>query len=446
MASTTYTAEWLHTPSSEFATTRGRRVTWVLSLTIASLFMLANDQWTNSLRNESLGSSALMSEYVTTGDTARKLCILGLGICGFFMFMRRGPNQAYFRGLLGSVILLFAAWCALSVVWAETPSLTFRRVLSTGCIGMAAIGTARVLSPKQIVSMCLQGSLLIICLGFLAELSLGTFQLQAADYRFTGTAHPNPQGVRCALACLAALHLASMQPKRRLLYWALAAFAFIFLLLTKSRTAFMALVLSQGVYWAVTARARSMAVGILGITWVAALVALLFRRANEGVAEAVLMGRGDVGTANLSGRVPLWELIVPDIAHHPWLGYGFGGYWTTDRVADVSNVLSWAVPNGHSIYIDTMLQIGVPMTALIVIAIVLTIFRAYGRDRRRPLVGYGFFATVLLFGMLEGTLESFLLTRWGAYIMLTALASTVFYRIHAQDSLDSEHTRLVPQT
>ncbi|MCD0156955.1 O-antigen ligase family protein [Deinococcus sp. 6GRE01] len=64
---------------------------------------------------------------------------------------------------------------------------------------------------------------------------------------------------------------------------------------------------------------------------------------------------------SLTGRVPLWEVLIGEINVHPWFGYGYGVYW--DNLSTVgSNLLSkltWIPYSSHNTLIDMVINIGV---------------------------------------------------------------------------------------
>ena len=54
----------------------------------------------------------------------------------------------------------------------------------------------------------------------------------------------------------------------------------------------------------------------------------------------------------LTGRTEIWAGLVPDVMNQPFLGYGFSGFWTLDRV------LEHVIGEAHSGYLDVCLQLG----------------------------------------------------------------------------------------
>ncbi len=64
--------------------------------------------------------------------------------------------------------------------------------------------------------------------------------------------------------------------------------------------------------------------------------------------------------ATLTGRIPMWEALVPYIRERIWLGYGFGeAFWKTSLEAAVSQAAGWGVPFAHNGYIEVLLSTGI---------------------------------------------------------------------------------------
>jgi exopolysaccharide production protein ExoQ len=62
---------------------------------------------------------------------------------------------------------------------------------------------------------------------------------------------------------------------------------------------------------------------------------------------------------SLSGRTDLWVGAIGKIAEHPWLGYGFRGFWSADSGApDIWQVVGYKPPHAHNGYINMSLDLG----------------------------------------------------------------------------------------
>jgi O-antigen ligase len=74
-----------------------------------------------------------------------------------------------------------------------------------------------------------------------------------------------------------------------------------------------------------------------------------------------LFARGDTSRtlSELDGRQRLWEYVWEnDVAQRPWLGVGFGSYWTTTRLPAVWRAAGWKAPFAHNGYLDELAATG----------------------------------------------------------------------------------------
>jgi len=75
-----------------------------------------------------------------------------------------------------------------------------------------------------------------------------------------------------------------------------------------------------------------------------------------------MMGRD----ASLTGRLPLWQVVLETIQSRPFLGYGYSGFWNADSI-DVLYLwqrAGWPAPDSHNGYLDIVLQVGIVGLAL----------------------------------------------------------------------------------
>lgn len=126
------------------------------------------------------------------------------------------------------------------------------------------------------------------------------------------------------------------------------------------------------------------ALGVAGVIGLMALWMRLRRRPVLRLGLAFLIGWSAVavGTAmvwfpqevfalagrdaSLTGRVPLWQAIWPEIGRAPMLGYGYAGFWNaaSPTVQTIWRYAGWQAPDAHSSVLDIMLQLGAVGLAL----------------------------------------------------------------------------------
>ena len=57
----------------------------------------------------------------------------------------------------------------------------------------------------------------------------------------------------------------------------------------------------------------------------------------------------------------IWEVVLPQMMEHPWLGYGFSSFWLgleSAQSAYVWSVMKWNVPHSHNAFLDLVQEIG----------------------------------------------------------------------------------------
>jgi len=93
---------------------------------------------------------------------------------------------------------------------------------------------------------------------------------------------------------------------------------------------------------------------VLFACWTVLAVASVLIIAPDALLGA--MGRD----ATLTGRIPLWGMVVGEIARQPFFGHGYAGFWIEDSrdVQYIWKTIGWAAPDAHSGYLDVALQFG----------------------------------------------------------------------------------------
>jgi exopolysaccharide production protein ExoQ len=352
------------------------------------------------------------------GTLTRQLALGSLGLFGATAFAWPGRRQIHLESLLGVLCLSYLAWCAATLLWTDDLGTSLRRLAAMACEIMAGLAIAKHASARQLVWIVFWCTLSWLGLGIAAEFSQGTFRPWHADYRFSGIFHPNEMGVACALLAASALYLCAGRHSLRRVLLPIAALGGVLLLLTGSRTALAALVLAMVVLWFVTARRSGKLLYASVITVAGSMIILAL---SVGMltfsTKSVALGRDDHDVSSFTGRIPLWRELVQVYAHdRPLLGHGFGAFWTAKRITDVSESQGWAVPNAHSSYIDLVLGVGFIGAVLYLSAMFLAIAVALRKEIHLPKAGFGFIAILIIYGLVDGVLESTVDATWFASV------------------------------
>jgi O-antigen ligase len=318
------------------------------------------------------------------------------------------------NGALASLMLFFLIWILLSVTWADERALSARRLVVIATLCSGALAVACTLTPREIMLFVLFSSFIYLLSGVASEVALGTFTPAAERYRFSGTLHPNNQGVNCSLIVLASLTASQMEKRWKPVYLACAGFAFIFLMLTKSRTSLLAFLVTFAVYaFLVYGKSRRFFyVGTLGVTALLFILLVESDLVAPALERGMLMGRTDQdisGTMSLTGRLPLWQNLLEYAEAKPFQGYGYGSFFTVDHIREISDRQGWPIAECHSVFLEVLLGLG--LVGLLAYTVIQFIGMAraaqYFHATQDP--HYAFLGGLLLLGVVGGLSESTLL-------------------------------------
>jgi exopolysaccharide production protein ExoQ len=405
---------------------RAGDVPWLRLILLAVLFFLTTQDIFLSLDKKFDRPAGDLVSQTAKGNPRRQFAFLGLGALGIAGLLARRRRRIAIEGLWPSLFVFFVAWIALSFLWSIDGTMSAKRILQLGILGLCAFTMATRYSEAVLPAFVYVTTLGTLLVGLGAELALGTFSL---GDRFAGTQHPNAQALNCALLVLSATALAVGAPRARLLLLRLTtAFALGALLLTRSRTALTSLLLALTLRWiASLSRWRAVA-AIASLAWVGALVLLVGGdRIAAFASEGVELGRAETDFATFQGRTGVWQACLEYARQRPVLGHGFGAFWTPDHIQAISSSLGWGVPDAHSAYVECLLNLGLVGVASYVLLLMGGARAAFLRARALDDPGSRFIFSLMLFVVPHGVLEAgpsqvslpmFILT-WGFLSLLS---------------------------
>ena len=337
-----------------------------------------------------------------------------LGICG--AMWDRGKTLTKLDWALVFPFLLWG-WCFTSLFWSVDPSLSVRRIAHLGMAVMGGLGISLFLKRREVPWAILLSLSYLVITGFVAELYHGTFVPWKGYYRFSGVGHSNETALFCAVVIVAGRMLLLIEGERassvlfsqRTAIMVIIAIAGMFLILTKSRTTILSLI--TALLFTQIAISRSVGAWMIltGLITSGALLGLLIASLPTSVANTFFgvatVGRSD-HVSSLTGRLPLWGEILKDMEEYPISGYGYGAYWTTKKVEDFAQLFHWEPPNGHSIYVDALIETGPAGAALMAIALAATFLIGLNYYRRSKNIAALFTVAMVCLATIHGVAES----------------------------------------
>lgn len=387
---------------------------WALALAGAALFFAVEYNpgaaWTEERALPSEAASILaaqdMARSAARGTLQRQVPLLILGAAGVVGLLRRGGARLGARGALAWLVIAYLGLLAASALWSDDLSLSARRLLAFTMMSAAIAATVRRVPAEDVVAWALLASAGYVGIALAVELGTGAFQPSSYGYRFSGVYHPNTLGTFCAMLALAAAAIAPRSTRRWLVY-AMGAAAVALLVLTRSRTSLVAVLLALTVQRLAGARPSRGILALVVVSWAACLALLVGGDALlPRMAGALLMERTDTDVGSFSGRTWLWDVLLEYVAQRPVLGYGLGGFWTPRHLQEVYRGAGWAAAHAHSTYIEQLLQVGVVGLAIYVLTALAGIGRAVVHLNRTGAAGPAFMLSLLVYCLLIGALET----------------------------------------
>jgi O-antigen ligase len=125
----------------------------------------------------------------------------------------------------------------------------------------------------------------------------------------------------------------------------------------------------------------------------------------------------------LSGRLPLWQTLLPHAAERLWTGHGFGAFWTPDRFSEVYAAVRWSAVVAHNGFLEELLATG------LVGLLLLLAFWTYGMYLSWQLGPSGYLvfswlALFLYFNAMATIIESYY--QFPTFVSFAALALVAF--------------------
>lgn len=397
--------------------TKNRRVWfWLVALGLLAVCVFARADWRISFGYDTLEDVDDLQVNLAQGKLVRQLAFAVLAVAGTWGLIRPGASRLRVQGTaLGAVAVMLTVWCFASALWSDNPSLASRRFFSMGTTIVASVALAKHFTSRDVMQLAFvcAGSHLVLDIAF--AVAFGNFRPWEPGFRFSGLLHPNHEAANCALVILSSIalvrgskpgSLATTTKQWRVAYRALAATAFVVLLLAKSRTAIAATLLGYCFLLLQGAGRRARIFAVSGAISVAC-AAILFSGdlVADGLSTGATLDRPDSDVSTLTGRVPLWEELLDYLAAQPLSGYGYGSFWTPQRIFFISESQGWPVSHAHCDYIDIALALGLVGLTLYVLTLVLAITSSLTAHRENQFAAHDGCAALIVFVAVGGIAE-----------------------------------------
>jgi O-antigen ligase len=325
------------------------------------------------------------------------------------LFINRQKALIYLRNT--KLLWAIVAMAFLSVLWSDVPNFAFRRCLNMLATSGFGLYLACRYSPRQMLR--LMGWALLIAMAcsivvvlFWPDIGIDS---QLTDYAWKGVfVQKNTLGRLMALGVLVFMFLASDSKDHRRAYSFASVLCVGVIFASRSATSALAVPILLSLVWLYAlSRKRSFrfvfASAIVAAIGIACSVTVL----TDPSDLFALAGRD----ATLSGRLEIWNAVLPKIMAHPWLGYGYSSFWLgmqSQASADLWSLLHWQIPHSHNGFLDLAEELGLIGLGLFLAGLIVSMSRGLRWARYQQanigLWPLAYFSFMFFFNLSEGSI------------------------------------------
>jgi exopolysaccharide production protein ExoQ len=358
-------------------------------------------------------ASVAGSQSASTGSLLNQVLITSFGLVGalFLPAAIRRFDRAF--QWLVALWILYLGWAAASLAWSVYPPLTVRNVVafvlvSVGCFGLGAGFYGSLPNGRDLFLRH------VFWAGVLSALVI----LLPLPFRFQQYDLLSPTGrlaiggdfgkyvalpVMCALLALVATSILGVRRwQRRDWFWVVV---FVLpLLVLKTRGPILWGMLALAIFYLLYKTRVQDRVVQAGMLFVVGVGTYIYY--SENVLETIFgplvpyLTRGNAeATMNLTGRVPLWQVLLEEVAQGPWLGAGFAAFWGSPSF----QVVQLTAPSAHNGYLEELLNTGVVGLAILLAFCLVTLTVVSRRARGGDPLGWLVFLYMVYYLLLNMT-------------------------------------------
>lgn len=285
-------------------------------------------------------------------------------------------KSSVITAIRGKVLWLLLGLALVSFLWSNVSDFTLRRslvLLGTSWFGLYLAARYRLKEQLHLLAWALGIAALLSVVVTLAFPSFGLMSKMHHGAWRGIFQHKNPLGRAMDLGALVFLLLAiSTRTYLSYIMWAGFGLSVSLVLLSTSKTALvllLTLLLLLPLYKALRWNYTLVLPFFITIICVSAGTSILLMDNWENILAG--MGR----EATFTGRTVIWTAVLDKIWEHPWLGYGFAGFWGSTQEELLNNIVLRDAAHSHNGFLDLWLNLGL----LGLLLFLLTLLAAYSR-------------------------------------------------------------------
>lgn len=344
-------------PASQSAATESKRLllkvrTWLL---MVPLLYFAADGRLLTKNKEYAGEFSSNGD--ATGGAVARIEQLFVWCLACFIMSPAFPRiaRAAARHKAFSVLALLAF---VSISWSPDPVDALRRSVLFGLTLLFSLYLAEYYDPQEQMLLILFTGVIAVIASFLV-----VFLLPGFGYGYEGEwkgifGHKNDLGMYVIFLVSPAFFMRLKQSLVGIATAGILGLAAVLVLMSQSRTAWL-LAFVFGCYvcaYKLIARFRRRDAVLLSITVMSIAGVMMSLAVTQYDSLLRLLGK----TSDLSGRLQIWKAVAFAISKHPYLGYGYGGFWNQSQGESMNVIMAVGFPlnHAHDGYLNLWLQLG----------------------------------------------------------------------------------------
>jgi len=323
------------------------------------------------------------------------------------------------------IIVLCLLWCGLSFLWSIDTPLTFRRAVALLMTTILGLLLATRFNWKELIQQYAYLFLLLAIIsvlvvfinparGVMSEIHVGAWRGLWVEKNYLGG--QMSRGVILMMCAFA------LSPSRGWLWVPAGLLCFLLVIMSTSKTALLVSLICIGTFVMLRLFRRF---PFLRIPVLYSIVA------GSGLFATIMIVSPDfffdlIGKERtLTGRTDIWKLLVTSIKEKPYLGYGYGVYWSDPLGPSyyVRSILQWGVPTAHNGWIETWLSVGIVGVVMFATHMLLSIILCVWKIFKGGIETYWAVLAVLSFTIFSLSESSILQQNdltWVIYVSTTA--------------------------
>jgi len=360
-------------------------------------------------------TSAETAAAVASGTLRIQVLVLSFGLVGSFFLpaalKRFDPKFQWVAALW----VLYLCWAFASLSWSIYPASTIRNVgafvlVTVGTFGLGAGFYGNLPNGRDLLlrHIFIAGVLSALVVLIPLPLHLDQYDLLDPSQRVSVGENVSMttfvvRPVMCALLVLVGTQVLQVRRwRKRDWYW--VAILILPLLALKARGPILWCMLAFVIFYLFyKSRIRDRVLQAALLLMISIGTYVYYSEGIFGWLVPYLTRGSTETTESLTGRVPLWEVLLPYVGQNPLLGAGFAAFWSPDNLYQIQLITGFPWVSAHNGYLEELLNTGLVGLALLLVFCFYALVVGVRTARRGDPFGWLAFLFVLYYLLLNLT-------------------------------------------